>query len=80
MKLTAAAIAKIAGAVVAAGVTSLAGAAYAHNEHADQLTTLIGKIDALSGKVDAAQVDIRLLKCAADFPGDCPGQAARRGK
>lgn len=71
MKLTAVGIAKIAAAVVAAGVSAASGAAFAHQEHGAELQTLIRKVDELAG-------DVRLLKCAADFPGDCPGQARAR--
>lgn len=72
MKLTAAGAAKIAAAVAGAIASAAFGARSAHTEHAAQIEQLIIKVDQIAG-------DVRLLKCAADFPGDCPGQAAVHG-
>lgn len=70
MKLTATGIAKIAAAVAGAVASAALGARTAHTEHATQIQQLVDKVDGIA-------VDVRLLKCAADFPGDCPGQAAK---
>lgn len=84
MKPTAAGIAKIAAAMVAAGASAAAGAYSAHEEHGAVLEQLVKKVDALAaqstalaGQTTSLQTDVRLLKCAADFPGDCPGQAKK---
>lgn len=69
MKLTATGIAKIAAAVITAVASAALGAHSAHADHATQIEALISKVDSVAS-------DVRLLKCAAQFPGDCPGQAA----
>ncbi len=79
MKMTASGIAKIAAAVVGAAVTSAAsawaGAAQAHSEHGAQLDGLLRAVHRIEVSQGRLEGDVRLLKCAAAFPGDCPGQA-----
>lgn len=67
MKLTAAGVAQIVAAAVA-GAVSAVGVQAAR-------PTPQTVLEQLATDVAAIKADVRLLKCAAQFPGDCPGQA-----
>lgn len=68
MKLTAAGIAKIVAAAVAAAGSAGVGATVASSESRELQKQILARLSTIES-------DVRLLKCANDFPGECPGQA-----
>lgn len=71
--MTVTGVAKIAAAIAGAAVSSAAGAMYAHQEHGSQLKEI-------QQTLDEVRTDVRLLKCAAHFPGVCPDPASKPGQ
>jgi hypothetical protein len=68
MKITLLGLTKLAVALVAAGAAAGAGAHRATAESRELQIELLERL----GKIES---DVRILKCVAGFPGDCPGKS-----